>query len=82
MLLMSLKVLTTSSILRDFSFPEPFSCKSMTSFSGFFPTLACQEEGLLYTNLEFDADDYEVEFDMAEMVELDNMSKRAQRLEK
>ena len=54
----------------------------MTSFSGFFPTLACQEEGLLYTNLEFDADDYEVEFDMAKMVELDNMSKRAQRLEK
>jgi hypothetical protein len=32
--------------------------------------------------LEFDADDYEVEFDMAKMIELDNMSKRAQRLEK
>tara|TARA_B110000238_G_C15897496_1_gene340460 strand:+ start:313 stop:690 length:378 start_codon:yes stop_codon:yes gene_type:complete len=44
-------------------------------------TLACQE-GLLYTNLEIDADDDEVEFDMAEMIELDNMSKRAQRLEK
>jgi hypothetical protein len=32
--------------------------------------------------LEIDADDDEVEFDMAEMIELDNMSKRAQRLEK
>ena len=53
------------------------------AFQLFFPTLACQEEGLpTYTNLEIDADDYEVEFDMAEMVELDNMSKRAQRLEK
>jgi hypothetical protein len=35
-----------------------------------------------YTNLEIDADDYEVEFDLAEMVELDNMSRRTQRLEK
>ena len=54
----------------------------MTSFSGFFPTLACQEEGLLYTNLEFDADDYEVEFDVTEVVELDNMSWRTQMIEK